>query len=119
MHNASTLKADCLRQQKTLEQTTEAKIGTGSAKLDNQREEHFCFYMVRIWQKKKTKTKHASINPFCRVSMVHAGGSVVWVWGIFCLGPLVSTEDHDSADYVHPLSLKCMRLLVVTFKLPL
>lgn len=51
--------------------------------------------------------------------MVHAGGSVVWVWGIFCLGPLVSTEDHDSADYVHPLSLKCMHLLVVTFKLPL
>lgn len=37
MHNASTLKADCLRQQKTLEQATEAKIGTGSAKLDNQR----------------------------------------------------------------------------------
>lgn len=64
MHNASTLKADCLRQQKTLEQTTEAKIGTGSAKLDNQREEHFCFYMVRIWQKKQNKTcKHKSILP--------------------------------------------------------
>lgn len=77
------------------------------------------FIWLEFGKKKKTKTKHASINPFCRVSMVHAGGSVVWVWGIFCLGPLVSTEDHDSADYVHPLSLKCMRLLVVTFKLPL
>lgn len=59
MHNASTLKADCLQQQKTLEQTTEAKIGTGSAKLDNQREEHFCFYMVRIWQKKPKQNMQA------------------------------------------------------------
>lgn len=65
---------------------------------------------------KKTKTKHVRINPFCRVSIVHAGGSVVWVWGIFCLVPLVPNEDHDSADYVHPLSLKCMCLLVVTVK---
>ncbi len=61
---------------------------------------------VRIWRK-----GHESINPSCLVSMVQAGG--VMMWGIFSwhtLGPLLSIEHclnataylRFVADHVHP-----------------
>ncbi len=50
---------------------------------------------VRIWHKEPE-----SMDPFCLVSTVQAGGGDVMVWGIFSwhtLGPLVPIEHHLNA----------------------
>ncbi len=63
---------------------------------------------VRIWCK-----EHESMDPFCLVSTVQAGGGGVMVWGIFSwhtLDPLVPIEHRLNAtadlsivaDHVHP-----------------
>ncbi len=72
---------------------------------------------VRIWCK-----EHESIDPFCLVSTVQAGGGGVMVWGIFSwhtLGPLVPIEHRLNtaaylsivAEHVH---LQCTTLLMAT-----
>ncbi len=74
---------------------------------------------VRIWRK-----EHESMDPFCLVSTVQAGGGGV-MWDIFSwhtLGPLVPIEHRLNAtaylsivvDHVHPFMTTVYHLLMAT-----
>ncbi len=73
---------------------------------------------VRIWRK-----EHESMDPFCLVSTVQAGGGGVMVWGIFSwytLGPLIPIEYclnttaylRIVADHIHPNTVCLVFVLV-------